>query len=70
VYVATWAIRCLTDRSCGVGPGRLTKSVAIVRWEVALGMAGLAMAGGEMTAAAATPTSTGAAAADSRREIR
>jgi hypothetical protein len=28
------------------------------------------MAGGEMTAAAATPTSTGAAAADSRREIR
>jgi hypothetical protein len=33
-------------------------------------MAGLAMAGGEMTTAAATPASTGAAAADSRREIR
>jgi hypothetical protein len=45
-------------------------SVTVVRWEVALGMAGLAIAGGEMTAAAATPTSTGAAAADSRREIR
>jgi hypothetical protein len=70
VYVVAWAICSLADRSCGVCPTRLRTSVTIVRWEVALGMAGLAMAGGEMTTAAATPASTGAAAADSRREIR
>jgi hypothetical protein len=70
VYVVAWAVCSLNGRSCGVCPTRPRTSVTIVRWEVALGVTGLAIAGGEMTTAAATPASTGAAATDSRREIR
>jgi hypothetical protein len=42
----------------------------VVCWAAALAAIGLAIAWGEMHTAAATPASTGAAAADSRREIR
>ena len=42
----------------------------MVCWAAALAAIGLAIAWGEMHTAAATPASTGAAAADSRREIR
>src|SRR5580658_4638501 len=72
VVAADWPAACrLSDTSCaGVCPTRPRMSYTLVCCVGVLMMAGLAIAGGEMHTAAATPASTGAAAADSRREIR